>query len=391
MKHMCLGKRQIFFLLILFLYVLSAFALSEKMANPSDQCCTLELELIGGEYDKIQLIIMDNNQVVHPIDGAKVGAFNWKFVFSDSLYAISVNMQLSVPTATKQELYMINLHLLTQDNDTIRKNVFNVSPNSKYVAVKYRQHTVKKFQFYGGKDVTFDSYIVSDKKKTDFTLAALSPFTRINKKDTINYNADLDCFISSVNANKDSHFLLMELESSLFNLKSKEDASLVYESFGDGMKQSIIGRKINQYLYEKKIVNMRLINSETGVYEPILSNNDKYVLILFSASWCPPCHKQIPLLKKIYKDLAPDIELVYISIDEMNTVGAWRKLMSDESISWKSFLALGTVPKVKEAYFVQYIPFSYLVYPDQSFEIIDVRNEVDLRKLYDLCGHLIDN
>ena len=223
MKHMCLGKRQILLLLVVFLYMLSAYALSEKKVNPFDQCCTLELELIGGEYDKMQLIIMDNNQVVHPIDGIKVGAFSWKFAFPDSLYAISANMQLSVPTGNKQELYMINLHLLTQDNDTIRKNVFSVSPNSKYVAVKYRQHTVKGFQFYGGKDVTFDSYIVSDKKKTDFTLAALAPFTRINKKDTINYKADLDCFISSVNEHKDSHFLLMELEASLFNFKSKED------------------------------------------------------------------------------------------------------------------------------------------------------------------------
>lgn len=390
MKHICLGKSQIFFLLIL-LYVLSTYAQNERIVNPSDQCCTLELELKGGEYDKMQLIIMDNNQVVHPIDGIKVGAFSWKFAFPDSLYAISANMQLSVPTGNKQELYMINLHLLTQDNDTIRKNVFSISPNSKYVAVKYRQHTVKGFQFYGGKDVTFDSYIVSDKKKTDFTLAALAPFTRINKKDTINYEADLNCFISSVNEHKDSHFLLMELEASLFNFKSKEDISLVYETFGDNLKQSIIGRKINQYLYEKKMMNMRLINSRTGVSEPILPNNGKHVLVLFSASWCPPCHKQIPLLKKIYQDLSPDMELVYISIDEINTVEAWRKLMFDESIPWKSFLALGTVPKVKEVYWIQYIPFSYLVYPDQSYEIIDVRNETDLRKLYDLCGHLIND
>ena len=385
------GKKRIFNLLLILFCTLCAFTQNEEKVKLSNRQCTLELELIGEEYEQIQLIVIDNHQVVHRIDGTKTGISNWKFAFSDSLYAVSSTMELSVPTNNEQSLHLINLHLLTQTNDTIRKNIFHISPNSKFVAVKYKRNTVNKFQFYHGKDVTFDSYIVSDEKNTDFTLAALAPLTRIDKKDTANYQSDLENFISIVKANKDSHFLLMELESSLLNFESKEDVLLVYEAFGDNMKRSIIGQKIYKYLYDKIFINMRLLNCRTGVHEHVLPGGSKFVLVLFSSSWCLPCHKQIPLLKKIYKDLAPDIEFVYISIDEVETVENWMKLMSDESIPWKSFVTLGCLSKVKETYFVQYIPFSYLVYPDHSFEIIDVRKETDQKKLYKLCGHSISD
>ena len=43
----------------------------------------------------------------------------------------------------------------------------------------------------------------------------------------------------------------------------------------------------------------------------------KYVLIDFWASWCAPCRKEIPHLKKLYADYASDgFEIVSISIDK---------------------------------------------------------------------------
>lgn len=355
-------------------------------ANKTEQSI-FELELKGVEYEKLQLIVFDNNFKVGVINGTKTDIYHWKFTYPDSLYQTNTYMQLFIPTGDKMKLHIANLNLLSQQGDTIKRGGFNISPNRKYRAFKYAQKTVKSFQFYGGKDVTFDNFIVSEENLSDFSLGALSPFRMIDKTDTLNYQSDLERFVTLVKENNNSHFLLSRLRTSLLYIDSKEDVALVYTLFSDEMKKSTFGKQIKQYLAAKEFVNMKLANSDSGMDESILSNNHNYALVVFSASWCGPCHKQIPLLKKVYKDLSPSVEFVYISVDEAKTVEGWKQVVRDESIPWRSLLASDQLEKVKSTYFVESIPFSYLVYPDKTFETIDIRQEVDRRKLYGLCNH----
>lgn len=118
--------------------------------------------------------------------------------------------------------------------------------------------------------------------------------------------------------------------------------------------------------------------------EPIVKDSSKYNLVVFSASWCGPCHKQIPVLKEIYNDLHEYVDIVYVSIDEPETLEAWKALMRKEKIPWRSLLAVNDVKEVQDKYGAKAIPLTLLVMPDGHKRRIDVRNEEDKEKLYRL-------
>lgn len=70
--------------------------------------------------------------------------------------------------------------------------------------------------------------------------------------------------------------------------------------------------------------------------EYIVSDITKYTFVIFSTSWCAPCHKLISLLKELYSKKNTVIEFIYISIDEDNRKKNWKELMVKEQIPWRS-------------------------------------------------------
>jgi thiol-disulfide isomerase/thioredoxin len=118
--------------------------------------------------------------------------------------------------------------------------------------------------------------------------------------------------------------------------------------------------------------------------EPIIQDITKFNLIVFSASWCTPCHKQIPILKEIYNDLQENIEITYISLDEPKSVNKWKELMVKENIPWRSLLAVNDVKAIKNIYNAIVIPYGLLVYPSGKVEVIEVRDPIAKAKLYKL-------
>lgn len=48
----------------------------------------------------------------------------------------------------------------------------------------------------------------------------------------------------------------------------------------------------------------------------LVSNSDKMILVDFNAEWCMPCKKLSPILDKVSSDMAEEIKLVKIDVDE---------------------------------------------------------------------------
>lgn len=188
--------------------------------------------------------------------------------------------------------------------------------------------------------------------------------------------------IDIIKANPDSHALIEDLSHTLHSYHTKQQAAFLYELFSDRQKNSYYGKKIYRYLNDNQYKNRLLRSAETGEPELIITDTTKHTLVVFSASWCAPCHAMIPLLKQIYADLKDNMEVVYVSIDEAKSVNAWKEVLKKEQIPWRSVMAYEDVNSVRDQYMVPHIPYSILVAPDGTMEPMDVREDSIKEKLY---------
>ena len=116
-----------------------------------------------------------------------------------------------------------------------------------------------------------------------------------------------------------------------------------------------------------------------------LAKGKKLLLIDFWASWCGPCRKEIPNVKKqyeLYKDKG--FEVVSISIDKNEA--AWRKAVEQEQLQWPNFLdTMGAA----DAYKVRSIPAMFLLDAENLTVIAsgeDARGEALAQILAELLG-----
>jgi peroxiredoxin len=90
--------------------------------------------------------------------------------------------------------------------------------------------------------------------------------------------------------------------------------------------------------------------------------NGKVLVINYWATWCPPCRKEIPHLKKAYDSLHDKgLEIVGISLDDGRVeLDAVKAFTSKHEMKWPQ--VYGDASRtIAEAYMVEYIPTTYLI------------------------------
>lgn len=63
-------------------------------------------------------------------------------------------------------------------------------------------------------------------------------------------------------------------------------------------------------------------------------NNDKPVVIYFTASWCPICAKNWPVLSEVYPEYKDQLTLVAIGIDPTDDEETMRKLAEEKGFTF---------------------------------------------------------
>lgn len=187
-----------------------------------------------------------------------------------------------------------------------------------------------------------------------------------------------------VMTNKDSFWGPLMMIS--FTSYLSEDMKPWYEALSPAAQQSYYGQKVKEELYpsgkEGTVVPDFKVKDRTGKEVSLseLRQGKKYVLIDFWASWCNPCRKEIPNLKKLYAQYSgKGFEIVSISIDQKKA--DWEKALKEEGLTWPNFL---DETGVAALYKVKFVPTMYLITADGVMVGEDLRGEALATKLKEL-------
>jgi thiol-disulfide isomerase/thioredoxin len=390
---------RLYFLIIFFGINLSHNACGQA-PNPNSHKLIVNLE--NAQFDSLYLYdYTEGRHVV--IAGERTKNFTWKITIPDSIVWDFEDMELlaSPYDLKSNSLQLIRFITNREKNKTIIVNV-GVEDEYSYIFGTYvdtahfaREHVIKRI---GNKDSVTVGNIISQNfgliikdSNSDMAIRALDPFFSwfmSPNGEKISYDDQLKFYTNLSKKHPGSRYLIANLATNLTMYKSKDDVKKVYENFSDKHKNTIWAKNIERFLYGQKFENTSLPSVKTNSYENIVQDKSKYNLIIFTASWCAPCMEEIPLLKRIYKELGKNLNLTYVSIDNSEGAVSLKKILREKNIPWHTLFAYQDVKKIKQKYFVEAIPHVILVYPNQDMKILDIRKDEDRTKLYSICKAL---
>ena len=165
-----------------------------------------------------------------------------------------------------------------------------------------------------------------------------------------------------------------------------DDQKATYEAFSQEAKDSRYGRMVRDELYPAGKVGTKVAeftvtdNDGKSITLAELCKDKKYILIDFWASWCNQCRKEIPNLKKVYKEYADKgFQIISISIDKKKA--DWEKALKEEQLAWPNYLDNGDVAAT---YKVKMIPTMYLIDTNGIMVGENLRGEALSAKLAEL-------
>jgi peroxiredoxin len=162
----------------------------------------------------------------------------------------------------------------------------------------------------------------------------------------------------------------------------------VFSSFPTELRNSFEGKKLYELIVEKR---NRFKNApEIGKLAPNFKTTDfqgknielsnfigKHVLLVFWATWCAPCVKEIPEIKAIRNKYKPsDLAIIYVSDD--SDKNRFLNFIKKKQMNWNHIYGNKTIAK---DYFVNGIPETILISPKGKIICINVGSELaDLRE-----------
>ena len=137
-----------------------------------------------------------------------------------------------------------------------------------------------------------------------------------------------------------SYHYLHQLERQVSNFNNSQFSTLL-GCFDKDVRESKTGRELSEYVENRKTKKLdfttTLVDRE-GQKQFILDKNASLNIVILWASWCGPCRKEIPQLKKIRESFALNSKLSMVSISVDDNKEDWYKALDKEQMPWRQLL-----------------------------------------------------
>jgi len=149
-----------------------------------------------------------------------------------------------------------------------------------------------------------------------------------------------------------------------FGGRLSKNYRFMYELLSDEARQSYYGREVADEVNPPTLIGdiaptVTVVNTEGE--NKLLSftrHGNRYLLLDFWASWCEPCHKEVPNLKRLY-ELYHEKGLDIIGISADRNVEQWKEALEEMNVKWCNYIDLER--QATSEYKVQYIPNSFIM------------------------------
>lgn len=194
----------------------------------------------------------------------------------------------------------------------------------------------------------------------------------------------------------DNFYSLIYIRSELSRMRNNEETLYnIFKSLNDRIKRSELGAEVDSLLKEriknktlsdigKQVPEFTVKTFEGKIFDNKVLSGHPYMLI-FSATWCMPCQKQLPLFVKLYDSYKEKgLNVVYFNLD--NNVNRWAEHIKKNRLTWinVSERTIFKESKIATQFHVYAIPNCFLI--DKTGKIVYNSDQMD-RDL----SHLEDN
>ncbi|SDG82490.1 Thiol-disulfide isomerase or thioredoxin [Pedobacter terrae] len=329
------------------------------------------------------------------ISGRNIGNSSWQFTIPDTTVERSEFMELIVPNKDTLLNGYHSIRFYRKDSD-IKNLIANIGVQNKdnLITADYFKSTVFPNEnlapLLGKSDTNILGNLIVDdfqlslkNDDSDIAVRAQEPyFCWFDKKD-MSYDQQLESYVQLSKSYPDSRYLITYLSLNLTRFVTREDVKKIYSNFSQQHHGSKWAKRIESYLSDEP-KTIKLWNLKTHKEEDLIQDSTKYALLIFSASWCGPCIKEMPLLKTLYDKVNNKINFITISMDYKNKVNEFQTIVNANKNSWRILYAYDKLEKLTDLYTIVGIPLTILVHPNGEMIRIDVRETEVQNKLFRL-------